>query len=79
MAEGERGLGLGRRTAVGVIRVYQVAISPVLGPACRYVPSCSEYTAAAVQRYGVRRGLWLGARRIARCHPLGGYGYDPVP
>lgn len=71
--------GLGRRAAVACLRAYQWCLSPWLGPACRYAPSCSEFTVEAVQRYGALRGAWLGAKRIGRCHPLGGHGYDPVP
>lgn len=68
-----------RRFVVGLIRVYQKLVSPGLGANCRYQPTCSAYAAEAVQRFGVARGLWLGARRIARCHPLRPGGYDPVP
>ena len=70
--------GLSRRLAVGLLRGYQLVISPWLGPACRYQPSCSEYAIEAVERYGALRGAWLGLKRIGRCHPLGGHGYDPV-
>lgn len=69
---------LGARALVAGLRLYRAAVSPWLGPACRYQPSCSEYTIEAVQRYGALRGSWLGIRRIGRCHPLGGHGYDPV-
>lgn len=68
-----------RRLAVGLIVMYQRTVSPLLGPACRYEPSCSEYTREAIVKYGVARGAWLGARRIARCHPFHAGGYDPVP
>lgn len=61
------------------IRVYQRFISPVLSPACRFVPSCSQYTYEAIEKYGIAKGGWLGARRILRCHPLHPGGYDPVP
>ena len=64
---------------LGLIRVYQIVLSPWLGPACRYSPSCSEYAALAIERHGALRGTWLGLRRILRCHPWGGSGYDPVP
>ena len=66
-------------TVIGLIRLYQLALSPWLGPRCRYVPTCSDYAIAAVRRFGPWRGGWLAARRIARCHPWGGTGYDPVP
>lgn len=65
--------------AISVVRVYQWFISPLLPPSCRYEPTCSAYAVAALQRHGLLRGLWLTARRLARCHPWGGRGYDPVP
>jgi putative membrane protein insertion efficiency factor len=68
-----------KRLLIGLIRVYQYAISPLLGRSCRYVPSCSEYTAEAVGKYGAVKGGWLGAKRICRCHPWHPGGYDPVP
>jgi hypothetical protein len=64
---------------IGGIRVYQYIISPWLGPACRYQPSCSQFAIEAVERHGVMRGGWLAARRLGRCQPLGSSGYDPVP
>ncbi len=69
----------GRRLVIGCIRAYQLCLSPLLGPACRFEPSCSHYAAEAVERWGALRGGWLAARRLGRCHPLGGSGYDPVP
>lgn len=63
----------------GLIRAYQLLLSPLLGPACRYQPSCSQYAMEALERHGAARGLWLAARRLSRCHPLGGHGFDPVP
>jgi uncharacterized protein len=69
----------GRRTAVALVRLYQLTLSPMLGPSCRFEPSCSEYAAQAISRHGVLRGLWMGGRRIGRCRPLGGQGFDPVP
>ena len=62
-----------------LLRAYRVLLSPVLGPACRFEPSCSRYAEEAVQRHGVLRGGGLAVARLARCHPLGGSGYDPVP
>ncbi len=61
------------------IRVYQKTLSPFLPTSCRYLPSCSHYSHEAVSKYGIFKGSWLCARRLARCQPLGGKGYDPVP
>lgn len=61
------------------IRFYKLFISPMLPNACRYTPSCSTYAIEALQKHGVLRGLYLSIRRILRCHPWGGSGYDPVP
>lgn len=62
-----------------LIRFYQLAISPMLPPRCRYTPTCSQYAVQAIRRYGAIRGGWLAMKRILRCHPLGGSGYDEVP
>lgn len=64
---------------LGMIRGYQLIVSPLLGPCCRFHPSCSCYTHEAIDRYGVLRGGWLGLKRLLRCHPLSAGGYDPVP
>ena len=61
------------------IRFYQRFISPLTPPACRYTPTCSQYAVEAIRRHGPVRGLWLAIKRISRCHPWGGSGYDPVP
>jgi putative membrane protein insertion efficiency factor len=63
----------------GVVRLYQLVLSPVLPPSCRYLPSCSDYAIEALASHGTLAGLWLALRRIASCHPWGGSGYDPVP
>jgi putative membrane protein insertion efficiency factor len=63
----------------GFIRAYQLLISPVLPPACRFTPSCSAYAMEAVAKHGAARGSWLAARRVCRCHPWNDGGYDPVP
>jgi hypothetical protein len=68
-----------RRILIGVVRVYQVALSPLTPPSCRYTPTCSAYAIEALERYGAVRGSWLTTRRLLRCHPWGGKGYDPVP
>ncbi|MCC5858871.1 MAG: membrane protein insertion efficiency factor YidD [Ectothiorhodospiraceae bacterium] len=68
-----------RSLVIVLIRVYQLAISPLLGPRCRFFPSCSDYTLEAVKLHGVVRGLFLGGCRIAKCHPLHPGGVDPVP
>ena len=65
--------------ATALIRAYQLVLSPVMGSACRYEPSCSTYAMVAIERYGVLRGSWLAVRRLFCCHPLGGFGMDPVP
>jgi putative membrane protein insertion efficiency factor len=62
-----------------LVRGYQVVISPLFPPACRYYPSCSQYAIEALEKHGALRGGWLAARRIARCHPFRPGGYDPVP
>jgi uncharacterized protein len=61
------------------IRAYRLLLSPLLPPSCRFLPTCSDFTVEALQRHGAGRGLVLSLRRLARCHPWGGSGYDPVP
>lgn len=67
------------RIVLFLIRAYRAGISPLLPGACRYTPTCSEYAVTAVERFGAGRGSWLAVKRLARCHPLGGFGPDPVP
>ena len=67
------------RLLLGMIRLYQISLSRVLPNSCRFEPTCSAYMAAAIRRFGAFRGAWLGLRRLARCTPWGGSGWDPVP
>ena len=62
-----------------LIKLYQAVISPWLGPKCRYTPTCSQYAIEALKKHGVLKGLWLAVKRLSKCHPWGGHGYDPVP
>ena len=85
-SEGAEDFGCGGRTEVDVrtllillVRAYQVTLSPLFSGCCRFEPSCSNYMIEALQRHGVFKGLYLGIRRLLRCHPFGGSGYDPVP
>ncbi|MBO7470916.1 MAG: membrane protein insertion efficiency factor YidD [Bacteroidaceae bacterium] len=61
------------------VRIYQRFISPLTPPSCRFTPTCSQYAVEALQKYGPFKGLWLAVKRLLRCHPWGGSGYDPVP
>jgi putative membrane protein insertion efficiency factor len=65
--------------ALAALRMYQWMLSPLFAGSCRFIPSCSEYAREAIARYGIARGVWLSARRLARCHPLCEAGFDPVP
>ena len=67
------------RMLLAVIRFYRRAVSPMTPPSCRFTPTCAAYAEEAVGRYGASRGGWLALRRLMRCHPFGGSGYDPVP
>lgn len=84
MGEGERGwwkaaAGAAAWGPVLLIRAYQVTLGPLMGGHCRFTPTCSHYGIEAYRTHGVVRGTWLTARRLLRCHPFGGSGYDPVP
>jgi putative membrane protein insertion efficiency factor len=68
-----------RQITVLLIRLYQLAVSPYLPSACRYSPTCSQYSEEAIRLHGVVKGSWLGMKRLLRCRPWGGKGYDPVP
>jgi len=68
-----------RLILMAAIRMYQSTLGPALPPACRFEPTCSHFAYTALERYGVFRGTWLAVRRLARCQPFGGSGYDPVP
>lgn len=68
-----------RKLIILPIRFYQYAISPLLGPRCRFKPTCSHYAVEAIEEWGVVRGGWLAVKRIVKCHPWGPWGYDPVP
>jgi putative membrane protein insertion efficiency factor len=68
-----------RNLLILLIRGYRYWLSPMLGPHCRFEPSCSAYALEAIRRFGALRGSWLAARRLSRCHPLHPGGYDPVP
>ena len=67
------------RLIIALLKVYQWVISPLLGPRCRFTPTCSQYGIEAVRRHGSLKGSWLTTKRLCRCHPWGGSGHDPVP
>jgi len=64
---------------IGLVRLYQLIISPWMPSSCRYHPTCSQYSIEALRKHGALKGTWLTIKRVARCHPWGGSGYDPVP
>jgi putative membrane protein insertion efficiency factor len=68
-----------KRVMIWLIRGYQKVLSPLLGAQCRYSPTCSQYAVEALQKHGALKGTWLACKRILRCNPFGGHGYDPVP
>jgi putative membrane protein insertion efficiency factor len=68
-----------RTIALKLIRVYQIVLSPLFPPSCRYYPTCSNYGYEAIEKYGIIKGGWMALRRILRCHPFRPGGYDPVP
>lgn len=72
-------LGIPRNILVATVLLYRWGVSPMLGANCRFAPSCSAYAVEAIRMHGALRGGWMAARRVMRCHPLGGGGYDPVP
>ena len=72
-------MSLASRIALALIRVYKIVLSPLFAGSCRYTPGCADYMSESISRFGFFRGGWLGAKRLCKCHPLGGHGFDPVP
>jgi putative membrane protein insertion efficiency factor len=68
-----------KKIALVFIKLYRVTLSPFLGRHCRFEPTCSLYTYGAIEKYGFRKGMWLGTRRLLRCHPFHAGGFDPIP
>ena len=68
-----------RKIPIGIIKLYQIVLSPMIGPTCRFNPSCSYYAIDAITKHGLIKGSWLSLKRILKCHPLNHGGYDPVP
>ena len=68
-----------RRVLIVFLRIYQYTVRPLLGPRCRFYPSCSDYAVEAIERHGAARGAWLATRRLCKCHPWHEGGFDPVP
>jgi putative membrane protein insertion efficiency factor len=67
------------RIALACIRAYKIVLSPLFAGSCRYTPGCADYMSESISRFGFFRGGWLGTKRLCRCHPFGGHGFDPVP
>jgi uncharacterized protein len=67
------------RIALAIIRVYKIGLSPLFAGSCRYTPGCADYMSESISRFGFVRGGWLGTKRLCKCHPFGGHGFDPVP
>ena len=65
--------------ALSLLRIYKLTLSPFFAGSCRYTPGCADYMREAIERHGLLHGGWMGTKRVCRCHPLGGHGYDPVP
>jgi putative membrane protein insertion efficiency factor len=78
-APAPRGSALAVRALRGLVHLHRLLLSPLLGPSCRFEPSCSAYALEALDRHGARRGSWLAVRRVLRCHPFHTAGFDPVP
>ena len=72
-------MSLTSRIALALIRVYKIVLSPLFAGSCRYTPGCADYMSESISRFGFLRGGWLGTKRLCKCHPLGGHGFDPVP
>jgi uncharacterized protein len=68
-----------RSAALLLIRLYKVTLSPLFAGSCRYTPGCADYMSESITRFGLLRGGWMGTKRLCRCHPFGGHGFDPVP
>src|SRR3954468_7198019 len=72
-------VGPAAAVALALLRLYKLLLSPLFTGSCRYYPSCADYTAEAIRVHGAWKGIWLGTKRLSRCHPLGSHGFDPVP
>ena len=79
MAQRKLSGGLANKVLRKLLSLYRLVVSPLVGPACRFEPTCSNYASEALEKHGSISGIWLAVKRLGRCHPLGGSGYDPVP